>query len=84
MILEFEKEIACTLSHEFNHIANWDYYRSSRDYYGMEIMAFTQMYYTATRLGMPAHYLNYIAWVIDNIYYLYHAYIPGYAQNILN
>ncbi len=67
----FAYEIACVLSHEFNHLANWDYYRRTGDLYGMEIMAFNQQFYTAQRLGMPDQYLYYILWVIDNIYYLY-------------
>ncbi|MDD3777224.1 MAG: DUF4214 domain-containing protein [Actinomycetota bacterium] len=82
--IEFEREIACTLSHEFNHIANWNYYRSTGDRYGMEIMAFMQTYYTGVRLGMPSHYLNYIAWIIDNIYYLYHTKVPYLALDIID
>ena len=73
--MPFEMEIAGTLSHEFNHVAN----RNILKYYSVhtyEQWAFAQTYNTGLKIGAPAAYLNHISYIYYNIYLYYQKFVP--------
>lgn len=73
--MPFEMEIACTLSHEFNHATN----RNILKYYSVytyEQWAFAQEYNTGLKVGAPSVYLNYISYMYYNVYLYYQRYVP--------
>jgi len=73
--MPFEMEIACTLSHEFNHVTN----RNILKYYSVyayEQWAFAQQYNTGLKVGAPAVYLNYISYMYYNVYLYYQRHVP--------
>ena len=74
--MPFEMEIACTLSHELNHVVNWNILK----YYtvhSVEQWAFAQEYNTGVKVGAPAVYLNYISYMYYNVYLYYQKLVPG-------
>ena len=73
--MPFEMEIACTLSHEFNHATN----RNILKYYSVyayEQWAFAQEYNTGLKVGAPSVYLNYISYMYYNVYLYYQRHMP--------
>ena len=73
--MPFEMEIACTLSHELNHVANWNilkYYSRATG----EQWAYGQEYHTGVKVGAPAVYLNYISYMYYNVYLYFHKDMP--------
>jgi len=73
--MPFEMEIACTLSHEFNHATYLDY-RSKYNKYITEQRAFAQEYNTGLKVGAPSVYLNYISYMYYNVYLYYQRHMP--------
>ncbi|MHB8279364.1 MAG: DUF4214 domain-containing protein [Candidatus Humimicrobiaceae bacterium] len=73
--MPFEMEIACTLSHEFNHVINRDILK----YYSVhtiEQWAFAQEYNTGLKVGAPSVYLNYVTYMYYNVYLYYQRHVP--------
>ncbi|MCL5772530.1 MAG: DUF4214 domain-containing protein [Actinobacteria bacterium] len=73
--MPFEMEIACTLSHEFNHVTYWNH-PSRYNKYITEQWAFAQEYNTGLKVGAPAVYLNYISYMYYNVFLYYQRYVP--------
>ena len=73
--MPFEMEIACTLSHEFNHVTNLNilkYYST----HTIEQWAFAQEYNTGLKVGAPSVYLKYISYMYYNVYLYYQRHVP--------
>jgi hypothetical protein len=73
--MPFEMEIACTLSHEFNHVVYWND-PNIYTVYDSEQLAFTQTINTALKVGAPTSYLDYIYYMYDNVHLYYQKYVP--------
>ena len=73
--MPFEMEIACTLSHELNHVTNWNILK----YYSVhtvEQWALGQEYNTGLKVGAPIVYLRYVSYMYYNVYLFYQKQVP--------